>query len=388
MANKFTNFLGSVTKGATSVGNLRDQQHASRLYRDNFYEYTPKAGWMYYVKFNLNINDIYNSLYIDKEWLNKHSQNVGLLSKSADLPRFNIKTETLNQYNKKTIVQTSIQYMPVSISLHDDMVNATSDLWRNYYMYYYADGRYYDDGTRGFGNAFSEKVQANTAFSDLKYNPLGHYTYGYNRKKLSPFFQSIEIYELNRKRFAGVKLINPIITDWSTDPLDQTQGQKLLSHKVTIAYESVIYLKGDIKKDKPAGFATHHYDTTPSPLSIGGKGTTSLFGVGGVVPGAADVFGTLTNPDATIGDYIGAGLKAKNIIDNAKKLNSAALKQEGYSILSGTLSNVQSKGSVTQGFEQTVSGITQSFSPVGVQLFKGSNSSTNGATSTQQNRNV
>ena len=141
MSNSFVNFLNGAVAGS---GNLRDYQHAARLYVDNFYELAPKAGWMYYVVVYVN-PDIVSTITDNQRktqfqsWLTRHRGVVGLLAKAVDLPRFTVQTETLNQYNKKTIVQKQINYTPVAISFHDDMANATTDLWKHYYQYYYAD---------------------------------------------------------------------------------------------------------------------------------------------------------------------------------------------------------------------------------------------------------
>ena len=132
-----TSFLTNIL----SQGWMRDQQHASRLYRqDNLYDLSPKAGWMYYVSFQLgNVGT-----FVDQTWYTRYVTNnvVGMLVKSADLPKYAVTTETLNQYNRKTQVQTKLDYQPISFTFHDDMANSTNDLWFNYFRYTYADGIY------------------------------------------------------------------------------------------------------------------------------------------------------------------------------------------------------------------------------------------------------
>ena len=110
MSNAFTNYLSS-----TGYANLRDYQHASRLYVDKNYAYSPKLGFLYYVVFNINPDAI-----IDQQWRNTGAMDVGLLVKKVDLPKFTIATETLNQYNRKTVVPTKLTYTPVGVEFHDD----------------------------------------------------------------------------------------------------------------------------------------------------------------------------------------------------------------------------------------------------------------------------
>ena len=80
---------------------------------------------------NFNINNL--------SFEDRHMLELNYLVKSADLPKYNLKTETLNQYNRKTNVYTSIQYEPVNLTLHDDNNGITNLLWALYYGYYFAD---------------------------------------------------------------------------------------------------------------------------------------------------------------------------------------------------------------------------------------------------------
>ena len=130
-SNAFTNYLSS-TGYLKGYPNLRDYQHASRLYVDNNYAFTPKVGFLYYVVFNL-----YQDAISDKEWRTKGSPNVGILGKKIDLPKFTVANETVNQYNRKTIVQTKLTYSPVSVEFHDDNLDVINKLWVNYYKHYF-----------------------------------------------------------------------------------------------------------------------------------------------------------------------------------------------------------------------------------------------------------
>jgi hypothetical protein len=145
MSNVFTQFLSGFADGIFGdKGYLKDYKHAARLYQDNYYGMAPKAGWSYFIELGLSpyLWDKTTFQSIDNTWYNRSKGKLGLLAKSADQPRFSIATETLNQYNKKTVVQNKITYNPVSITFHDDMDNIITDLWKNYYQYYFADSRY------------------------------------------------------------------------------------------------------------------------------------------------------------------------------------------------------------------------------------------------------
>jgi len=188
-----------------------------------------------------------------------------MLVKKLELPKFKIKTETVNQYNRKTQIQTSLSYDPVSLEFHDDRTGVTTRLWQNYYSYYFADTSYTSSG-----------ITNNPAYQDTRYS-LKQYNYGMdtpgNLNKdgsvRGRFFNKINIYVLtttNRHRYLKYTLVNPLMTDWSHDGLDQ-ETSKFLSSKASVVYEDVLYEEGTVDDAGDSGaFAQSHYDKYPSPL--------------------------------------------------------------------------------------------------------------------------
>jgi hypothetical protein len=370
MSSIFNNFVNSIFG---SEGYLRSQQHASRLYRDDgFYNFAPKAGWLYYVVLTINPAPAV-SREISSIWTNKYQKMVGILAKSVQMPGFKITTEVLNQYNRKTVVQTKLNYEPVTLQFHDDMANATNDLWKNYYQYYYADGAYESKKrqykTRASLGQFNGST-VNPSFGDTKAGSI-NYKYGFNKPHEAPFFNDIEIYQLNRQQYTGIKLINPVITSWQHGELNQSTNQ-LLESKMTIAYESVEYSSGIIKGN--VDIIENHYDTVPSPNRPGG----AL----GAIAGASDVFGTISNfSDLTTPlDVLQAGIQISNVAKTVKNITSDSLKQEGYSIIAGGLGALAAGGRSSS--LTAVDRILNNPATVGtVNLFRNAdNSSVNGKT--------
>ena len=367
MANAFVNFL---TGAADGSGNLRSYQHATRLYVDNNYQLTPKAGWIYYVKVNVNPkikNIITNSALKEEftEWLNKYNGTVGLLAKTIDLPKFSVETEILNQYNRKTVIQKKINYNPITIVFHDDMANVSLNLWKSYYQYYYGDSL----------SATGVNPQIYFKYQDNKYDSrVLDANYGLSNGQSERFFNSIDIYQLHQKKFTNIKLINPIIKEWSSDNLDQTQGNRMLTSRMTLEYETVIYdtaATNNITKENP-GFNKDHYDNTPSPLGIGGQGTNSVLGPGGLIAGASSIFGTLNNPGASPLDILNAAVQGRNLVRNAGNISKAGLLEEGTSLFNSALSGASSSnGNVTSG---ALNGLNQAIAPAGIRIPTGSQS--------------
>lgn len=363
MSNAFTNFLSSSGLGI----NLRDYQHASRLYVDNNYAYSPKLGFLYYVVFKINPDAI-----IDQQWRNTGSMDVGLLVKKIDLPKFSIVNETLNQYNRKTVVQTKLTYTPVSVEFHDDNIDVINKLWINYYKHYFADSTY---GTSG---------SVPVAFRDTKYGETD-YQYGiYDNNNKIPFLTSVEIYSLHQQDFTQITLINPKITEWAHDSLNQAEGNKTLQNRMSVAYENVLYDHGQIVAEtNPPGFTTVYYDRNPSPYPIAGNPNNSPYYVkqetGFDKPGAQRVFGkvggTYRSPNPLL-DI--AAILAKNFINTRGIVRTNAL---SYNIASGALGAINKTAPgkfYTPPSTEAQPGIFNLPGGAGINIFKAFNTSVDG----------
>ncbi len=324
MANIFKQFLSGFAGGLfDSTGYLKDYQHAARLYHDNNFGMVPKAGWSYFIEIGLHEKlhrkDVFKS--IDAGWFNRSKGKLGLLAKNVDLPRVSVKTETLNAYNKKTVVQYRMDYNPVAITFHDDMDNFIMDLWKNYYQYYNADSRY-----NGFKNLSRTTASIPEAYNN-KLPPDKAYPYGLNNGQTEPFFRYIKIFLLNRRTHSSITLINPIITEWAPGQLDQTSGNRLLDSKMTVSYEAIYYDTEQKRNTKTQpGFNEIHYDNSTSPLSVFGNGQKGLTGL---LTGASDVLGVFDKEGPlSVGDLINAAVGTRNLVKNARSLTSQGVKQE------------------------------------------------------------
>jgi hypothetical protein len=247
-------------------------QHARQLYLSDNYKNVPKVAFMYFVKFN--VNPRVTALVTD-DW---DPRFTALLTRNITLPKFKISTETVNQYNRKTNIQTKIAYEAVTLELHDDRGGSTNGFWQNYYKYYYADSRYGDR---------SSNTRLSTAYADTKYS-VNDYTYGLNTSisgtgdGQSNFLDSIDIFLLhqngspNQNDFTKITLINPLISSWDHDQADQTQGNKTMVNKMTVVYEDVIYETGSIV-NVDSGVTLFKdpsvYDNTPTPSPNNVKGS-------------------------------------------------------------------------------------------------------------------
>ena len=328
MANKFNGFFDSLAAGALSPkGNLGDFQHAARLYTDNNHALAPKTKFLYHVFFDINSTAASIIPSIDAKKINE----IGMLVKSADLPKFSANVETKKMYHRVKNVQTSIEYDPVTISFHDDNSSLTTAIMQAYYRYYFADG----NQKRNNGRAYSRTPDSTYEGPERNKSKFGLD----NNNPGLPFFNSIQISQLSRGSYVTYTLVNPIVTNWGHDRLDNSDGAGTSENQMTIAYEAVFYDAGKVEagaQGEPNGFGQDHYDVTPSPLSITGGGTTSI---GSIIEGALDLYDFIAGGDS-FDNPLEAALAAANLIGNVRNMSSEGLRQGGFNILTRAIGNV------------------------------------------------
>lgn len=321
-------FVSQVGSGLTnSKGNLGNFQHGSRLFTDADHRLAPKVKFLYHVVFSIDQNAL-KSLNLKFQ----HENEINMLVKRTDLPKFQVATETLNQYNRKKVVQNKIEYQPVNITFHDDNVGVIRQLWENYYAYYYA------DSTTALK---SVSAYQRNAMSDAN-NRL---PYGFDNNSTVPFFKKITIYQMSKRKWASYTLVNPLITTWNHDTLSYSENTPV-EHNMTVAYESVYYETGDVAQNNPPGFGVDHYDTVPSPISLPGGGTRTLFSQGGVLQGASSVFGDIASGKAFSDplSFAQTAIKAVNTYNNAKSLTLSGVKEEALNIANKQLLPITAAG--------------------------------------------
>ena len=343
MADK--SFGQFITDVSNPKGNVADFRHASRLFADDSFRLAPKSKFNYHVSFGIDTRAL-KSLNFDY----RHRNEINMLVKKCDLPKFTIATETLNQYNRKKIVQNKVDYTPINISFHDDRLGVTRQLWENYFAYYYADST-----VAKKAGAYNRTAMAGGTFITTPY--------GFDNNSSIPFFQKITIYQMANKQYASYTLINPVITAWNHDSLDYGSSVPA-EQSMTVAYEAVAYGTGYVSQGNPPGFAEDHYDTLPSPLKLAGGSSNNLFGPAGVLAGAESVFGAvssmLSDPsNITINDILRTGTQAINTYNSAKNLNAAGVRNE----LSTAGYNAAVSGARTI-VNQPISGLTNFLFPV------------------------
>lgn len=230
---------------------LRDWQHASRVFTTDQFRLAPKQKFLFAVQFSINPAAVPNAQLVQR-----YGKEINLLVKNIELPNFQIQTDTLNQYNRKKVVQYQQQYQEIAVNFHDDNMGLINQLWQAYYSYYYADPR----------SATVAGSYSRNATKKSSYIPT---SYGYDNNSTAPFFNNIKIYQMARHETVEYQLVNPMITSWNHNKLDYA-GSGTHDFSMRLKYEAVTYNVGAIGpfSDNPLDNLADpaHYDLSPSPL--------------------------------------------------------------------------------------------------------------------------
>jgi len=319
------NFLKGFSNG---LPGMKDYRHASRLYIDDNFKLMPKQKFLFHVVLTLN-DVVAQSKFTPNELLE-----LNMLVKACELPRYNMNIEEKTQYNKKIYAATRIAYDPVNITFHDDHADTVNAFWKKYYEYNVADSVH-----------LNEELAETYAKDDYYTTNRKTTKWGLDTPKQSklPFLKNVEIFVLHKKKFTSFRLVNPIIGSFNHDNLDAADGTGVMQNTMQVLYETVRYRTGKVDKGSITGWATIHYDNEPSPLSVLGKGTNSIFGPGGVIDGVGSVIRM-----ARGGNILGAIIGATNTYNNAKKIKKSSVKEELKGIVKeGVLEVGKQAGTIT-----------------------------------------
>ena len=258
MAKSFEGIFGGIFDQNV---HLRDSRHAANAYGFNKADLsngTPRHKFEFFLRFNFNQNPDVRR-FVEKFLTENDKSIVSTMVKTVTMPSMSIDTETLNQYNKKRISQSRIDYNPISITMHDSVEGRTLRLWEMYYEYYFKDGDAFEKLGESGGNTSTPSFL--TAFFDAlggkdapKRNQREYENdvikdrfndnYGYNLKRVGNnkyLIDSIEIFQVHGGKFSRTEIIRPRVTAFTHDTLDYEDSSGLVQMQFDFAYEGVVY---------------------------------------------------------------------------------------------------------------------------------------------------
>lgn len=177
--------------------------------------------------------------------------------KQIDKPRVTMTSQELNNYNKKRIVYTKIDYADATIRIYDTVDNSVLSFWVNYFTYYFGDSRTKSSAAESM-NPTDAKFIDDTGWG---LRPLTEDTNFFNKISVSAFFAG------TTTKFS---YMNPKITgiDWQQHDYGSTDLEEAT---ITFKYEYIQYEKFGVPTTEDTGFRQ------TDVLDIDSRGTGSIF---------------------------------------------------------------------------------------------------------------
>lgn len=226
----------------------------------------PKPKFLFYVQF------VIRAQY---QLPNNEFHRIGYLVKNVDRPKLQYKSQELDQYNRKRVAYTKIDYPSVSLTLHDTVDGAASKMIDDYNRFHFGD---FSNMFPGDNSDTHNSLWTNNSIigNDMTYwgyrlkNPMNYANAGPINRGLPGaeyFFDEINIYELYGQNFTMYSLMNPKIesVNFSSTDTSSADGQEI---SLTVNPEGVLFRYID---------APLNYSTLASMILPGPGFTTNNF---------------------------------------------------------------------------------------------------------------
>ena len=227
---------------------LRDPRFASKVYKTKDTNLTklPRPRFLFFVRFEKSGGQLPGQFSVGDS-LNDINEGIAFLAKTVDRPRLRFNTETLNQYNKKRVIQTQVKYEPVRIQFYDTADDRVIMSFINYFRWYYGDARS-GDATPWINDSVEPTFDPINAGQDMNvwpgFNPtIVSSPNGQSLSKLTGqgrYFSHIDILTFGGNTITGYRLINPVMVSFDPDEMDATSND-ITTVSMTFDYEAVIW---------------------------------------------------------------------------------------------------------------------------------------------------
>lgn len=226
---------------------LRDFRNAYRLRPD---VNPPRQKFQGYVNFIIN-RDLAAFLYSEgpDPGSTELRTTISSLVRTAELPAVNFKTDTKNQYNRKKIINTGVEYQPVNMTVFDTVGNEWLTVLMRYFSYHYmnprnkqsndlSDGSARDLGSReSNSNYVTGTGGKETARSEFGGDTFDSNRAGYNPNITSNFFERIDYVLYHGNKGVQYSIMNPVLTSFKPGTIDYSSSD-VMEFSLTLEYES------------------------------------------------------------------------------------------------------------------------------------------------------
>jgi hypothetical protein len=228
---------------------VKDFKNAERLRIDTN---PPRQRFQGYVNFVFN-RSLLDAINDGQEF----RAQISSLVRTADLPSVSFKTETKNQYNRKKIVHTGVDFTSVNIKVLDTVGNEWLTILMKYYAYLYTNPRNrFKSQNR---DALDWATQPERSTTEFKYSQTGGFTnpgpfdsasHGFDLRQFANFFERIDMVIYHGNRAVQYSLQNPVLTAFKSGQIDYSSGE-FLEFDLSFDYENfVVYDKLNFQMGK------------------------------------------------------------------------------------------------------------------------------------------
>lgn len=167
---------------------------------------------------------------------------ISSLVKSATLPDISFRSEIKNKYNRKKIIQTGLEYGPVSLTVHDTIQNEWLTLFMRYYSHLYMNPR----------NKFKNNTDRDpTAFfrSSSEYNESNHAgksigvfdsnAFGFNISETANFFERIDFILYHGNKGVQYSITNPVMNRMRFSEIDYSSSE-IMDFQMEFDFENFV----------------------------------------------------------------------------------------------------------------------------------------------------
>lgn len=200
------------------MGNIINS--ASTIYRQDQYDQSVNTA-IPRNKFNFKVEITYLGGATD-------SRKTLILKKISEIqmPGHSVKTQTLNQFNKKRTIQTGIDYTPISLSAYDTRDGEIEKFLVGYNNYYYS-GPMSDNYDIMQDDIINESFRGTTGSSGR----------GLNLNTDRYYIQNIKITRTSSTEDNNIiEIYNPIITNIQGDTLNYSESAPV-QYRIDFTYE-------------------------------------------------------------------------------------------------------------------------------------------------------
>lgn len=207
---------------------LRDSRYAQVHNKANrVIQAMPRQKFLYYASF------VPGTAISAQRDFESWQQGFAFQIKRVDRVKASPQVKELNQYNRKRLVQTGIDYDTLNLELHDTVDDRVLRVWRDYHKWYFGDGR---------GKNASTTWRSSVITSEM---PLAN-GWGFSPPDTTlwdtQFFDYLDVYTFYGRKFTQVRFFNPKITSISFDAMDSSSSE-MSAVDMSIKHEGFEYME-------------------------------------------------------------------------------------------------------------------------------------------------